>query len=212
MGKSYCVALVLILGIASRVAGENEMTTLILHSEAVVFGPCEAAEDVCEERPATIQIVGAESGGIEIASIYLLARSYDEIRGVQTAFVWPGLEILGLLFDCQSNQLSSNLPNPHTEGGPINGSCSTVFDTVFGGATAVIGRVYVQVSDSACFRQVESAFEGGTHVVGPGNSIAPVPPENRGHVCVGAGGYDACEPAATPVAASTWGAIKAAHR
>jgi hypothetical protein len=72
------------------------------------------------------------------------------------------------------------------------------------------------VSGTGCIGQIESSFPFGIHALDCHqeiDQIFPSEPGQRGRlgkICVGAGGHDACD-RVTPVAAATWGRIKASY-
>jgi hypothetical protein len=99
---------------------------------------------------------------------------------------------------------------PAPPGGATDGTLTTAFDCIAGGASAVIGRLHM-VAHDACLEHVDSSYPFGSHVVNCLGEIAAVPSERRGRICVGGGGYSTCEPY-TPVRPATWGAIKAQYR
>jgi hypothetical protein len=182
----------------------NLNTTLPLHAVITEFGPCDIP-DPCEPGPPTVNV----PAGSQIAA-YLVMRNHQHVPGVQTAFDWGDWTFLHGAWDCQAGQVVGTTPAP--PGGPIAGTIATVFDCVTGGSTEVIGRIHFIASTTDCLTQVESGFTFGTHVLDSSGNTAPVLPENRGTICVGAGGFDACGPTATAVDAASWGAIKASYR
>jgi len=100
---------------------------------------------------------------------------------------------------------------PHAPGGPEAGTIATAFDCITGGESAAIGHLHFVATPPGCLVQIESSYPGGTHVVSCAGEVDPVPEWNRGRICVDQGGYDACEPAATPVEARSWGRVKAQY-
>ena len=77
----------------------------------------------------------------------------------------------------------------------------------------MIGRLYFAAAPDGCVGIVESDYPFGTHTVSSSSgSEMPIIPENRGRVCVGPGGYNACTPyAPVPVESATWGNIEAQY-
>jgi hypothetical protein len=182
--------------------GSNRNTTLPLHAIAGVGG-CEI-DDPCDPGPPTVNVPAGEH-----VMVYLLSRNHDDLAAVQTAFDWGTWTFLYGLWDCQVVQIYGTAPEP--PGGPRYGTIATAFNCVLGPSTAVIGRMAFITGDG-CLVQVPSIFPHGIHVLDCGGHPQwPIVPERRGSVCVGAGGIDTCEPGATPVERTTWGAIKAQY-
>ncbi len=73
--------------------------------------------------------------------------------------------------------------------------------------------IFAPPSDEGCLSVIQPNHPFGIHVAdcgGGGDTSLPL--ENGGRVCAGAGGYDACWPASTPVESVTWGTIKGQYR
>ncbi len=194
------IALVALLVSTVALAGPNSNTTLVLHAFETTFGPCEI------DDPCPAPLVNVPVGGQY--AIYLVARNYDCIAGVQTAFDFGGFLLTFGLWDCQANQVSG--VSPAMPGGATAGTIATAFDVICGGESAVIGRVHM-IANGGCVTQVDSSYPFGTHVGSGQGEVDVIDPLNRGSVCVDAGGYNACDPA-VPVEATTWGVIKAHYQ
>ncbi len=179
------IAVLAINGLAE--AGPNELTTLPLHAviQPASPPPCNI-DDPCAPGPPTTTV----PPGTEIA-IYLLARNFDNLGGVQTAFDWGGWSLVSGSWNCQGTQVSGT--EPHGAGGSSAGTIATAFDCVLGPSTAIIGSMTFVTTSAGCLTQVESAFPFGTHVVSCNAAMDPVALYNCGAVCVGASGVDACE-------------------
>ena len=201
------LALVALLVAANPSLAVNEGTTLPLHVVIPLFPACADAGDPCAPG-GQIQL---DTGTAPFPNVFLLARNFEALRGVQTAFAWPGYGLLGQTWLCQGNQLAARVPQGPS-GGPGEGTIATVFDNVLGPDTAVIGFMTFQGGTTGdCIVQVESSFDNGTHVLSDLLIVTPVPAGNRGSVCNGPGGVNACE-GAVPVEPSTWGSIKGQYR
>ncbi|MGD8397063.1 MAG: hypothetical protein PVF43_16460, partial [Candidatus Eiseniibacteriota bacterium] len=100
--------------------------------------------------------------------------------------------------------------------GPAPGQAMlmTVFNAVSGGMLEPLGMMIVSHPGPGCLTIIESTDPcgDGCALVDFANQCCYVPVEHRARVCHGAGGYDACDPAATPVESTTWGAIKGQYR
>jgi hypothetical protein len=113
-------------------------------------------------------------------------------------------------WDCQQFQVTAVLPSGP---GQIAGCVSTAFDPVAQGVLAPIGRLIFASATSGCLDIIESCDPFGTGVTGCDLQATTTTPENWGRVCVGPGGYDACDPyQSTPVEPVTWGQVKAQYR
>jgi hypothetical protein len=72
------------------------------------------------------------------------------------------------------------------------------------------------VSGTGCIGQIESSFPQGIHALDCQQQYDRIFPSELGQgarlgkICVGPGGHDACD-RVTPVAAATWGRIKASY-
>jgi hypothetical protein len=186
-------------------AEPNAQTSIVLHAVSGGFGVCEI-EDPCETPGGPV--VGIDSPGPHV--VYVMLRNYDNVVGLQCAFQWPAAWSFAFgLWDCQpSGGICEGTP---AGSGPTLGTYACTFDCVTGGATAVIGRMTFNSSQEGCLEVIESAFPFGTHVLGCDQTFTSIDPRNRGRVCVGSGGLNACE-SVTPVESRTWGSIKAFSR
>ena len=187
----------------AAIAGPNASTSLVMHSLTTGFGPCDIAD------PCPNPTVNVGTGSSEF--VYLIAKNYDSIAGVQTAFDFGGWTFLFGLWDCQSNQVNGTVPAP--PGGATSGTIATAFDCISGGAGAVIGR-FNAIATGECITQVQSSFPFGPHVVSCTGEVdqtghAPGP----GPVCVGTPGNNASEPLSgpTPYEPSPWGGTQAQY-
>ena len=188
-------------------AGPNPNTAIVLHAVPGSFGPCQI-EDPCgtAEGPR----VTIEPSGPYV--VYVMLRNYANVSMAQMAFQWhPSWSFFYGLWDCQPSGGAICEGTPVNPGGPTAGTFSCRFDCITGGSTAVIGRMTFNSPQAGCLEVIESSFPYGTYVYSCDQQIDAVVPSNRGRVCVGAGGYDACE-SVTPVESQTWGAIKCQYR
>ena len=204
------LALVAILVAVNPSWAVNEDATLVLHAVPQFPSFCSSPGDPCADGTLNLDT----STAAEYPSVFLLARNHDSLRAVQTAFEWTGFTMFTQGWSCQTNQLDGYV-NANSNGGPIDGALVTTFDNVFGPETTVIGFMQfflVGIIPGSCVRQVECGYANGTHVLSELLITTPVAPANRGSVCAGPGGYDACEPAVIPVESTTWGDIKGQYR
>jgi len=180
-------ALALVLA-SSSVLAQNVNTTLPMHGIETSFGICQIG-DPCDPGPPDTNMTPGST-----AATYLLVRNHGNVAGVQTAFDFGGNVFIFGLWDCQPNQLSATTPtNP---GGAMAGTIATAFDCLNGPATGVVGRLHF-VMTGGCVSQVDSSFPFGTHVVSCAASVQPIAPNNRGSVCAGVDGQNACDPVVT---------------
>ncbi len=174
-------------------AGENQETTLPLHAIVIPGSPpdpCEIA-DPCDPGPALVNVPINTT-----IDAYLMARHYDNLFIVQTAFEWDGWTYLGSAWNCQSGQITGN--EPYGNGGPDAGTLATAFDCVAGGQTAILGYMRFFTDGPGCLTQVESSRPYGSHVFSCADEWDPISLLDCGSICVDAGGIDACE-GITPV-------------
>jgi len=212
MDHRYTLALVgcvLFVETSDVFAGANPNFTLPLHAKVSSFEPCNGYLPVdCLSVHPTVQVEGGQP-----VAIFLLVANYTQLAGVQTAFeVDPSWTFTFGLWDCQCSTCESD---PYPPFGPLYGTITVAFNCVTNGELLSIGRLHF-ASGTGCVGQVESSYPSGTcaldcqqqldqiHLDEPGQAA------RLGKVCVGPGGNDACT-AATPVAATTWGAIKASY-
>jgi hypothetical protein len=195
---------------SAALAGPNASTTLVLHAVDTTFGPCPipppSGPDPCDQGTLRVDLA---VGGPGIAA-YLLIRNYDNISGVQCAFDWPAAwPVTFGLWDCQSNQVNGQTPSAP---GGTTGTIATAFDNISGGVTAPIGRIhFAGIFAAGCMSIIESDFPFGTHVISFAGDVDPVIEANRGALCAGSPGTDACTPV-IPVEPATWGHIKAQYQ
>ncbi len=200
------LSLFAVLLFCSQAIANNENTTIVLHGEDEIL-PCEGPQQQgldCELVMPTTDITG-----MSMPFVFIYLHNYDAVSVLQCAFDWPlSWTFMGGAWDCQHNQLTIQPTGP----GPVNGTVVTAFDVIVGGVLAPIGRLIFSSPQDGCLDIIESAYPYGTHVVDPYSEVTPIPSENRGRICVGPGGYDACDVAATPVEDVTWGRIKGQYR
>jgi hypothetical protein len=199
------MALVALLLAGSALAGQNPQVTLPLHWKASSFEPCTgiAPVDCATNRP----VVNAVAG--QAACVFLLANNHTAIAGVQTAFDFGGWVLTFGLWDCQTGQITGTSPmNP---GGATAGTIATAFNCVTGGGLVVIGRLFFTPPTSGCVSQIQSSFPFATNALDCEQSVDQITEDARlGKICVGTGGFDACDPV-SPVEPATWGGIKAQY-
>jgi hypothetical protein len=198
----------LLLVFASSAMALNENTTIVLHARdgfADCSGPQQAGLDCVNVHP-TIDVTGMAAPWV-----FVMLRNYDQLAGLQCAFDWPSTwTFLAGTWDCQPGSAISQFPKAP---GPKVGTLAVVFDCVQNGSLITIGRMIFASAGTGCLSIIESDLAFGTHVAEcDGGDGAAIPPANRGRVCVGVGGYDACWLASTPVESATWGAIKSQYR
>jgi hypothetical protein len=187
----------------------NESTTIVLHARDG-FAACDEPQQNgldCINGHPTLDLTGMTAPWV-----FVMLRNYDVLAGLQCAFDWPlTWTYLGGTWDCQPGSLTAEQPKAP---GPVAGTLALVFNCVQGGSLITIGRmIFANTASQGCLSIIESDGPFGTHVANCDASDGPpIPPENRGRVCTGPGGYDACWPASTPVESATWGAIKSQYR
>jgi hypothetical protein len=181
----------------------DEATTLVLHGSDAAFMPCTPIPFDCTAGP-TIDVTGFSTG----CAVWLCLRNYDSLVGMQCAFDTAWVLQFGQ-WDCQGSQVNGTVPAAPF--GETAGTIATAFNAISGGTLAPVGRMFFVAPASGCLDIIESSFPFGTHVVKADNTPVPVVESNRGRLCVGAGGIDACE-GLIPVEPATWGNIKSQYR
>ena len=172
-------------------ADDNAQTVLALHAVVSDAGVC-GIEDPCGEgRSPNVEVeVGAR------IAVYLLLYNYHAVAGVQTAFEWqPWTFLFGIWDSCRGNQVVGT--TPREPGGVLDGTLTTAFDCIGGGTTAVVGILHFLVTAPGCLLLIDSDLPFGTHIVDHEHTVTPVFPENRGTICAGHQGVDACVPITT---------------
>jgi len=203
------LAIAMTAAAGTALAGGNPDFTLPLHAKLSAFEPCNGYLPVdCAGVRPTVQI---ESG--QDVAVFLLVANAPDLGAVQTAFeVDPSWVFYYGLWDCAPG-LYPTSPGPPW--GPTVGSIARSFDCLTRGALVPVGRMFYRAG-TGCVGQVESSFPLGICVIDCDDdydriiTTEPGQQARLGKVCVGPGGQDACE-AATPVAATTWGAIKTSY-
>ena len=195
---SYLPICLLLASTAAVSAAPNENTTFVLHAVQTNFGPCEI-QDPCGPGPGpTVEIT--QPG--QPYAIYFLVRNFDAISSLQADLQWPADWTYGFAISCPPNPLDCFHVGPHT--------ILCTFNCITGGATTLMAVIQM-VAGSGCFEIVDSIWPYGTHVLDCQMIPEPVPKANRGRVCVGPGGINACA-SAVPVLPKTWGLIKSQYR
>lgn len=186
-------------------SGPNANTTLVLHAVQASFGVCEIP-DPCV-APAT-PLTNVEPGGPY--TIYFLLRNYHDVSAVQFALDWPlDWNFAFGVWDCTSGCICETFP---WRPGPLYGVYTCCFNCVTGGASLVLGRMSFSTLTTGCMDVIEPFSPLRTSVLACDFSqVDPILQENRGRVCVGTGGVDACMNA-VPVSNSTWGRIKDSYQ
>jgi len=194
-----------ICGLATSASAQNnQFTTIVLHAVDISYGPCEGADDVdCDAVMPMTDITGMAT-----PTIYMLLRNYEDVAGVQAAFQTTWTMTFGL-WDCQPNTVAGT--TPAMPFGETAGTIACAFDPITGGTLAVIGRMHFIAGGTGCIEIIESSFPFGTHVVAQEGEAQEVYPGNRGIVCAGTGGFDACV-GEVPVEPTSWGHIKSQYQ
>ena len=184
-------------------AGDNPAFTLPMHVAYGFFSDCSGYLPVdCLENRPTVNIFGNVN-----ASVFLSVANYQNLTGVQAAIQWssPSWHLVFGIFDCLPGQRLKFKPSGNTASG------ATLFDCVKGPALAVFAMMFFQVGGSGCVQFIQPQDPLGIFVQdcqGAIDQIMEAESPRLGRVCVGAGGFDACDPV-EPVESMTWGAIKA---
>jgi hypothetical protein len=200
-----CFAITLFVSPAFAV---NENTTVVLHARDG-FAPCNGPQQGGLDCRTVLPVVNIE--GMSEPWVFMYLRNYDATCGVQCAYTWPpSWTFLFGVWNCQGHQLVAVQP---AAPGALTGTIATVFDQITGGGLAPVGRLVFADATSGCLDIIESGYPFGNHTVQCTGEPTPLSPDNVGRVCVGPGGYGACEPALpTPVEPATWGSIKSTYR
>jgi hypothetical protein len=178
----------------------NQDVTFVLHVVQTEYGTCDIG-DPCVSGPATIEV---RSPG-QWHAVYLVVRNYEAVSGLWCAFEWgAGWEFIYGAWNCFSGWYSCEL-QPGGPGGPRYGTLGCSFDCIKGGAF-IAGRMLMRPT-SGCLSIIDP--EGRTaSVIDCNGEVTMLLDRNRGRICVGGGGYSACDPAPVPVDGTTWGQIK----
>jgi len=202
---------VLLSGLAVEGWCGNEHTTIVLHAQEAVFdcrsGPlpfsCSSTS-----RPTVMVSPG------ELSFIYVFLRGTENVIGLTCRFAvdsgsgpdtWGDWSLLGGVFSCLPGQLEPELPATNASGREP-GNLRTTFNCVTSPALQSLGYLIFQIGTRGCLSIEEHKL--GTGVIDCNLAMDRVPQGNRGRICVGPGGYDACDPAATAIEGTTWARIK----
>ena len=183
----------------------KENMTIVLHARDGVAGcndPQQQGIDCVNGRP------NLDLTGMQMPCVYVMLRNYDDLGGVQCAVDWPAAwTFLGGSWGCLPGSLEGQVPK-----GPGD-TIAIVFNCINGGALVTMGlMIFGPPVGGGCLSIIESGFPFGNHTVDCNLDNTPIHPANVGRLCVGAGGYDACDPAATAVESATWGRIKTQYQ
>jgi hypothetical protein len=196
--------------VAPALAG-NDLGTIILHVQEIPSG-CTLPFDCVGVGPNVSVVPGSQV----FVSVYM--RNYDDVSGFACRFsvdggaganTWGDWTILGASFSCLSGQ-TAQVPVQSAPPPIEPGDLTTSFLCVSGGALQPLGWMLFHVGSTGCLRIEERTL--GTGLLSCSDEFTGIPVSNRGVVCVGDGGHDACEPGQVPVENGTWGKIKAQYR
>ena len=204
-------ASVLALGmqVAMSRAGLNPQATIPLHCAGPLEFSCTGYLPVdCDQVRPTVAATPGSS-----MTVFVFVRNHTQLAGLQTAFEWGSWDLLFGLWDCQVGMFDGS--EPRNPGGPYAGSLNKAFSCVTGPSLAVIGRMFFTLTTEGCLRQVQPFLPDGICFLDCQLGIdqvsdSPQDQQRLGRVCIGPGGYDACD-AVVPVEGTTWGRIKAAY-
>jgi hypothetical protein len=197
---------------AGLAVAANENTTIVLHAQPIgdVVNCSQWIGNVdCSPvlPPPTVNV-----GAGEYLLVHIFLRNYEDVGALYCRFAVDGGEGAQTWGDWTF--LASNLsclPGQTGNGpGVLNGSMNTGFYCITGGELRLLGYLFVITGSSGCLGIEEhDVGTSGTVVLDCGvGAPIPIAPQNRGRICVGTGGYNACDPRAVPVENTTWGNIK----
>ncbi len=194
--STICVVLFLTMCHSTSLAGSNCFTTLALHARSGWTDECLfPGQPDCRTVFPNVQV--QPNGQYRV---YLYMQYTEGATLLQTAFAWPeGWTLVQSLWNCRSNQVVTQAPDPNSQGGAIAGTLVTTFDCVTTPNMVPLGFMDFQVGNSGCLTQIQSAYPFGTHMEDCRQRISLLwDPERLGSVCVGPGGYRPCEPPVLP--------------
>jgi hypothetical protein len=196
--------------LAAPTVAANKNTTIVLHAQPIgnVIN-CDqwiGNVDCSPELPPTINV-----GPGEPILVHIFLRNYDDasalfcklsVDGGEGAQTWGDWTFHAASLSCLLGQ-TDNGP------GPLNGNMHTTFACLTGGDLRLVGYLVLTSGSHGCLRVEEHDIEGtGVWDCSGGIGLIQVAPQNRGRICVGVGGYNACDPQIVPVESATWGRIK----
>ncbi len=193
-----------LLVITSPTQASNEHAALVLHAVDSASTTCSnpGGLDCDAVRPTTSVL------GMNYPRIFVLLHGYDAVQAVTAAFSVPNT--WGYVFGLWECQNSSGVLDPEPPWGPSDGKLRMFVDPLIGGHLVVLGRMHFSATPAQCMEIIEASGPSGTHVVDLGSQTTPIATENRGRICAGEGGIDACSDY-QPVDAATWGAIRSQY-
>ncbi len=212
------IALVLSIGVGVSVMAEvgwgNESTTIVMHAHELGSSlSCDSwvGEFDCSAQSEPRVNVGA----FEFWIVFAFLRNYEEVSSFTYEFKvdngdpqnpWGDWDVVGSNADCLPNQLGITAPSGS------DGHLITSFECITGGELAPLVKIWLTSGSSGCLIVEDSQLVISGIYECDGGTAFNIPESNRARICVGDGGYSACNPAAVPVRAQTWGAIKEHYR
>jgi hypothetical protein len=204
----------MILAMVDPVRAGNELTTIVLHAHRIDIGPlnCEAWEgefDCTFGHPPRVVISAGEA-----VAVFVFLRNQNEAAGLIYRFAvdggsgslpWGDWTNLYSSFGCQPTQFGLLTPNP------TSGELVTSFNCLTGGALEPLGFIAFIAGTHGCLT-IEESERYASGVADCTGRYTAVAPQNRGMMCIGSGGYGACDPQPVTVEARTWGQVKAHFR
>jgi hypothetical protein len=210
MHRTWLITFFAAVLLAEPTVAANENTTIVLHAQPIGdIVNCEQWIGNVDCSPGLPPTVNVGSG--EHLLVYLFLRNYEGV----TAFfcrwavdggtgpkTWGDWTFWAAGLGC--------LPGQHGDGPwPYNGNMQTAFNCISGGALRVLGYLILTSGSRGCLGIEEHDTTGtGVFDCSDGIEVTPIVPQNRGRICVGAGGYNACDPRVVSVESATWGRIK----
>jgi hypothetical protein len=198
-------AMALLVTGGAALAQNNSCTTVVLHAVAGFSTGCTTTLD-CTTVPPLVDI-SAPTGAY---TVFMYIKNYAEAAAIQCAFDWPPTWGFGFgLWQCQTGQITGTTP---TAPGARDGTISTAFNAISGGALAPIGFMVFNSIGTGCLSIIESDFKFGNVVLDFAQETTPLSDSNEGKICVDTGGINTCDCVPQAVEPSSWGAIKATYR
>jgi len=151
---------------------------------ATCSAPLADGLDCAQQRP----VVTCDS--LSHVDIYVFAKNFESMRGLQVKFMWPANWVFeGWFGSCQPGSITVVSPVG------VERNLSLAFECTGNGVTLQpIGWLRMWTGPNGCLDVIQSDYPYASHLLSCAGLITSLGNGHCGRICVGAGGVDRCDP------------------